>query len=235
MNQEERTQRSRAQILNAALRLFSRQGYRATSVRDIAHAAKVSTGNVYHHFRDKQAIFRELLGQYWRAIDDPEFPINKALASGHFPEDLEEVGRAARESVERYRRYVSLIYVDVVEFEGSHIRRFYSDMAQRFETFAQRHREQLKLEGRLRPGVTPGSAMMLATRIFLNYFAVEVVFGVPHHFGKSTGEVVKEIAEVLRHGMLTETPCAASVSERQEEDQAPVAATGPAVIAGLQS
>jgi len=202
MNQQQRTKRSRAQVLEAALKLFSRQGYRATSMRDIAKAARVSTGNVYHHFRDKQAIFRELLNQYWRAIDDPEFPINKALASGHFPEDLEEVGRAARESVLRYRRYVALIYVDVVEFEGSHIRKFYSEMARRFETFVDRHREQLRLDGRLRPSVTPGSAMMLATRIFLNYFAVEIVFGVPHHFGKSTGEVVREIAEVLRHGML---------------------------------
>jgi hypothetical protein len=36
----------------------------------------------------------------------------------------------------------------------------------------------------------------------LNYFAVELVFGVPDHFGKSSDEVVHEIAEILRHGML---------------------------------
>ncbi len=43
MNQEERSERSRTQILRAALTLFSSQGYRATSMRDIARAARVST------------------------------------------------------------------------------------------------------------------------------------------------------------------------------------------------
>ena len=57
MNQEERSQRSRAQVLDAALALFSHQGYRATSMREIADKAGVSTGNVYHHFKDKEAIF----------------------------------------------------------------------------------------------------------------------------------------------------------------------------------
>ena len=95
MNQAEKSQRSREQILNAALELFSTQGYRATSVRDIAARAEVSTGNVYHHFADKEAIFHTLLNQYWEAIESPDFPFNRALAAGHFPDNLEEVGHAA--------------------------------------------------------------------------------------------------------------------------------------------
>ena len=202
MNQEERSERSRAQILEAALDLFSHQGYRATSTREIAHRAGVSTGSVYHHFREKETIFRELLDTYWRAIDDPEFPTNKALTTGSFPENLEQIGRAARASVEQYRPYVTLIYVDVIEFGGSHIRKFYSEMAGRFERFVVGHKDELKLEGKLRPEITPASAVMLTFRTFLQYFAVELVFGVPDHFGKSSDEVVGEIAYILRHGML---------------------------------
>ncbi len=213
MNQEEKSQRSRARVLDAALRLFSHRGYRATSMRDIAHAARVSTGNVYHHFNSKQAIFRTLLDQYWQAIGRDDVPVNRALASGAFPDDLEEVGRATRESILRYRRYVALIYVDVVEFEGSHIRKFYSDMATRFARFAERHEDTLRLEGRLREGLTSGAAMMLATRIFLNYFAVEVLFGVQNHFGKNSEQALHEIAEVLRRGMLREP--AASEARKQ--------------------
>ncbi len=202
MTQEERTQRSRALVLDAALALFSHQGYRATSMRDIAARAGVSTGAVYHHFKDKEAIFLELLDVYWRAIENPDFPINRALRTGSFPENLEAIGHAARESVAQYRPYVALIYVDVVEFEGSHIRKFYSEMADRFERFVAAHRDEIKVEGKLRSDVTPSSAVMLAFRTFLNYFAVELVFGVPNHFGKSSDEVVHEIAEILRHGML---------------------------------
>ena len=202
MNQEERSERSRSQILEAALKLFSHRGYGATSVRDIAEDAGVSKGNVYHHFADKETIFRELLDQYFRAMSNPEFPFNRALAEGTFPENLEELGRAARETVKDYRAYVALIYVDVVEFDGTHIRKFYSDMALRFEVFMKKHGMEAELAGRLQDGLSPISAVMLATRIFYNYFSIEIIFGVKDHFGKNTDEVVGEISRILRNGML---------------------------------
>lgn len=201
MNQEERSERSRTQILRVALKLFSRRGYRATSMRDIALGAKVSTGNVYHQFPDKETIFNTLLDEYWSAIASPEFPFNKALAAGAFPNDLEALGRAARDSVSQYRPYVALIYVDVVEFEGRHIRKFYADMASRFSASLEQNRDQLNLE-RLRPGVSPTSAVMIASRLLINYFSVELVFGVPNHFGTDTETVLKQIADILSHGML---------------------------------
>ncbi len=209
LSQEARSERSRAQIMKAALKLFSRRGYRGTSMRDIAVAARVSTGNVYHQFPDKETIFRTLLDDYWRAIESSEFPFIRALASGAFPTDMEALGRAARESVEQYRDYVALIYVDVVEFEGSHIRRFYADMAARFRVFLEQNQDRLDLDA-LRPGVSPLAAVMLATRFLLNYFAVEILFGVPNHFGADTDTALKEIADIFAHGMLrTEVPAAA--------------------------
>jgi AcrR family transcriptional regulator len=202
MNQEERSERSRGQILDAALKLFSHHGYGATSVRDIAEAAAVSKGNVYHHFPDKESIFRALLDRYFEAMSTPEFPFNQALASGTFPENLENMGRAARETVRTYRDYVALIYVDVVEFDGTHVRKFYEDMAHRFEAFMKAHGMEAELADRLQDGLSPISAVMLATRIFYNYFSIEVIFGVKDHFGKQTDEVVGEISRILRHGML---------------------------------
>jgi AcrR family transcriptional regulator len=198
--QHERSERSRGQILEAALRLFSHQGYRGTSIREIAEAAGISTGNLYHQFPDKESLFRTLLDQYWQAIESPDFPFNRALAAGAFPEDLEALGRAARESVARYREHVALIYVDVVEFEGSHIRRFYSEMAQRFSAFMESHPDAFRES--LRPGVSPVSAVMLVSRFLLHYYAVELVFGVPDHFGKGSEAVLADIADILRHGML---------------------------------
>ncbi len=202
MNQEERSERSRTQILESALKLFSHRGYGATSVRDIAEDAGLSKGNVYHHFSDKETIFRALLDQYFQAMSSPDFPFNRALATGTFPENLEELGRAARETVKDYREYVALIYVDVVEFDGTHIRKFYSDMARRFDAFMKKHGMEDDLAGRLQEGLSPISAVMLATRIFYNYFSIEIIFGVKDHFGKNTDEVVGEISRILRSGML---------------------------------
>ena len=190
------------------MELFSSQGYRGTSIREIAEAAGVSTGNVYHHFADKETIFQTVLSQYWKAIENPDFPFNKALASGTFPDNLEELAVAAREGVRLWRRHVALIYVDVVELSGNHIRKFYSEMASRFERFIVAHGETLS--GEIRPGVPVTTAVMLASRVFLQYYAVEILFGVPEQFGKGSDLVMGEIAEILRHGMLKEHALAAA-------------------------
>src|SRR5437762_5609794 len=62
---DEKSERSRRLVLDAALNLFSHQGYRATTMREIAERAGVSTGNCYHHFPDKETIFRTLIEEFW--------------------------------------------------------------------------------------------------------------------------------------------------------------------------
>ena len=206
-SQADRSERSRGLILKAALELFAHQGYRGTNVREIAARAGVSTGNVYHHFPEKETIFRTLLDHYWEVLASPEHPLNQALAEGAFPEDLERLGRAARDSVERYRPYIALIYVDVVEFEGKHIQSYYAGMATRFDAFVERHPGAIRLD-RLRPDVAPGFAAMLVSRVFLQFFAVEIIFGAAGHFGRGNEAVVRDIADILARGMLRPEPAA---------------------------
>lgn len=47
---------ARARIRDAALRLFAERGIGATTIRDIAAAADVSSGLVRHHFGSKEAL-----------------------------------------------------------------------------------------------------------------------------------------------------------------------------------
>ncbi|HEX7149974.1 MAG TPA: TetR/AcrR family transcriptional regulator [Thermoanaerobaculia bacterium] len=202
MSREEKSERSRRQVLDAGLYLFSHQGYRATSVRDIAERADVSTGNVYHHFPDKESIFRALLDEYWEATTHEIFPFLRALLGPDpFPDNLEQLGFAARDSVRQYRQHMALVYVDVIEFDGTHIRKFYAEMPQRFARIFEETGGLDAVSARLRPNVSPVSAILLTTRIFFNYFTLEIIFGVPQPFGKDSTEIVKEIADILRNGM----------------------------------
>ncbi|MFE1886619.1 TetR/AcrR family transcriptional regulator [Streptomyces diastatochromogenes] len=47
---------TRAQIVDAADRLFYQQGYEHTSFATIAEAVQISRGNFYHHFKSKDLI-----------------------------------------------------------------------------------------------------------------------------------------------------------------------------------
>jgi AcrR family transcriptional regulator len=63
-----RTQVRHERILDAALSVFARRGYRETAVDEIAAEADTSKGGVYFHFPGKQAIFLALLDRSARLL-----------------------------------------------------------------------------------------------------------------------------------------------------------------------
>lgn len=73
---------TRAQIVEAADRLFYRQGFEHTSFSDIAEDVQISRGNFYYYFRTKDEILdavierrltarREMLARWEAAADSP--------------------------------------------------------------------------------------------------------------------------------------------------------------------
>jgi TetR/AcrR family transcriptional regulator, fatty acid metabolism regulator protein len=58
----------RRQILDAAIRVFARQGFHATRVSDIADEAGVAYGLVYHYFKSKDEVLNELFVERWSLL-----------------------------------------------------------------------------------------------------------------------------------------------------------------------
>lgn len=54
----------RAELLSLACRLFAERGFKATTVRDIADAAGILSGSLYHHFDSKESMVDELLRSF---------------------------------------------------------------------------------------------------------------------------------------------------------------------------
>lgn len=65
---------SRLRILAAARKLFSRRGYAAATMRDIAKAAKTSIGNLYFYFGHKDELMGAMLAEgrepVWASVDE---------------------------------------------------------------------------------------------------------------------------------------------------------------------
>src|SRR4051812_18401377 len=61
---------TKQRALAVALDLFSREGYDAVSMREIAEELGVTKAALYHHFASKEEIARELVGGYLAALDE---------------------------------------------------------------------------------------------------------------------------------------------------------------------
>ena len=59
----EQVAQTRAALVAAGRRLFGENGFRATSVEDLAREARVTTGALYHHFPTKTAVFEAVFLQ----------------------------------------------------------------------------------------------------------------------------------------------------------------------------
>ncbi len=100
----------RRQILDAAVRVFARQGFHATRVSDIADEAGVAYGLVYHYFRSKDEVLGELFVERWSlllaAIDEADRAGDSAR---------ERLAAVAGFIIESYRHDPELMKVIIVE------------------------------------------------------------------------------------------------------------------------
>lgn len=78
MRQAERREQTTQRLLDAAAHVFTRRGFHAATVDDIATAAGYTKGAVYANFADKQALFLALLDRH---LDDQLAAVDRMVAS----------------------------------------------------------------------------------------------------------------------------------------------------------
>lgn len=105
----------RAELVQLAADMFADRGFKATTVRDIAEAAGMLSGSLYHHFDSKESIMDELLHAYIDALL-PEYR-RIVEEGGAAREVLSKLVSTAFASFERHRPAIL-----VWQSEGLHLR-----------------------------------------------------------------------------------------------------------------
>lgn len=75
---------TKQRILEVSLELFSQKGFSAVSIRDICGKVQIKESTVYYHFKNKQAIFDELLLQFEKKATDMMAQLERELAIKSF-------------------------------------------------------------------------------------------------------------------------------------------------------
>lgn len=99
---------TRTRILAAALELFRRHGYEATTMRAIAEQAGVALGNAYYYFRSKEHLIQAFYG---RTHEEHLAAVGTRLDGiRDLKQRLLWVMRAKLETVEPYHRFAGVMF-----------------------------------------------------------------------------------------------------------------------------
>jgi AcrR family transcriptional regulator len=90
--------------------MFAEKGFRATTVREIAEAAGILSGSLYHHFDSKESIGDEILSRF---LGDVLTDYRMAVAESKNPRTvLERIMRSTVETLTRHRAAVMMLHND---------------------------------------------------------------------------------------------------------------------------
>lgn len=194
-----RGERTQAQILQAAMRLFIDRGYHGTSMRQIAAEAGIAVSGIYNHFASKEEIFLGVLVE-WHPFHD----VMPALVAAQGKTIEAFVWDAANHLVARTQDrvdFLNLMFIELVEFKGRHLPQLVQNYFQNVLRFTERF-----LEGKaeLRP-IPPLMLVRAFIGLFFSYVMTELMIAkqLPPEMQENALEY---FVEIYLHGILAKDP-----------------------------
>jgi TetR/AcrR family transcriptional regulator, cholesterol catabolism regulator len=102
----------RDELLAIAAGLFAEKGFKNTTVRDIADAAGILSGSLYHHFDSKESMVDEIL----RTFQEELFGQYDAILAGDLDPlaKLEQAVQVSFEAIDKHRDEVAIFQNEAV-------------------------------------------------------------------------------------------------------------------------
>ena len=194
---ESRGERTRRAILDGSYRLMVRQGFAATSMRQIATRSRVALGGIYNHFNSKEEIFRAILEER-----HPFLQVLPVLLTAQGDSVEAFVRNAAHTLVAHLKRhpdFLNLMLIEIVEFKGRHVRALFGKFLP----------QAMPLAERLSPlqGPTRDIPRLVLARafvgMFFSYYISGVLLGAAMPRGMSA-HAIDHFVDIFLHGILKE-------------------------------
>jgi len=203
--QDQAIEQNQRKIEAAALRLFTRQGFHGTSVREIADAAGISLGNIYNYYQTKEELFGSVVQRYERRMEVLRRKALRPIHAAFAPRELRRLAKSIREIVYDNPDYWRLMYIDIIEFGSRHF-------AHTFRSLARNMRERLgeRLEAATRRGhwndIDPALAFTAIYLQLFTYYLVEKLFGGKQHLGMADDRAIAQLIKMATEGLWRDGP-----------------------------
>jgi AcrR family transcriptional regulator len=185
----------RADVVQLAGGLFAQKGFRATTVREIADAAGILSGSLYHHFDSKESIADEILSSF---INDVPTDYRTAVSSAGSPRDvLEQIVRSTSRTLTRHRAALAMLQNDWSYFSTQprfgYLRKALNEIERTWVTQLERGQDSGVFRADLDPRLT--------------YRLLRDVLWIPSQWqvagGYPTGQVAEAILQLLFDGITS--------------------------------
>ena len=147
----------RRQILDAAIRVFARQGFNACRVSDIAREANVAYGLVYHYFDSKDQVLNELFVERWSLLLQAIEEVDRQDVPAR--EKLDAVAGFIIDSYRHDPQLMKVIIIEVTRAANSFTRTHLAEIRQAFDLIAKIVRDAQEA-GEFRDDIDAGFASM---------------------------------------------------------------------------
>ena len=172
---EQRREQSTEAVLSASLKLFVSKGYAATSTQDIAAAAGLTKGSVYHYFKDKLALLLELLNRSERLLFEPIF-LDMRTSEANAEEQLVMFFNWIASAGVKHKEQMLLPVLVSLEFFGSnneaekHVGRLYDHLHAELERVIRLGQRQGQIDKALQARTTAVSVVAFIDGLLLQWY-----------------------------------------------------------------
>ncbi|MDJ1184285.1 TetR/AcrR family transcriptional regulator [Roseofilum casamattae] len=190
-------QQTRTRILDAAQRLFARQGYDGTTTRDLAQAAGVAEGTLFRHFKNKKAILLDIATQGW--VDILTDLLTELSEMGSY-RDITQVMWRRMVSLHRNGDRMRVCFMEA-QFHPELRDRIQEDVIDKMTDVAEAF-----FETAMKRGVYRKMNPKIVAQVFLGMFVIsgfsQTTIIEPDASPESMREMAEGMADIFLHGVL---------------------------------